>query len=258
MEGIVWRAQDGRTSSWSRMPPDGPVFFDAPPNVQLMPEHPQWATMLDYATSSTPAEFVQDPNSASWMPPSGTVYFWVNSDVFMSERQTEWKELRLPDDMEEQETEEERIARAQRLADLAAMSPAAPTGNNWLNPAAAEFVPSNFGNVEEMLQNVVAELSPQVDEATVAAPKPQPSPASVAALEVPATHVHVTEETPEMRASGTRLEWFLPDNWGKLSRFPKDFCITSPMFGVPSATNMQLVFYPNAARQLGLANVPWN
>lgn len=53
------------------------------------------------------------------------------------------------------------------------------------------------------------------------------------------------EETDDMRVIGTKIEWILPDAWGKLNRFPKDFCITSPMFGVAKASNMQLVFYPN-------------
>merc|ERR1712187_679481 len=35
---------------------------------------------------------------------------------------------------------------------------------------------------------------------------------------------------------------------GKLSRFPKDFCITSPKFGVRQATSMQLMFYPNGSK----------
>jgi len=47
---------------------------------------------------------------------------------------------------------------------------------------------------------------------------------------------------------GQRLEWTLADSWGKLNRFPKDFCITSPMFGISRVMNMQLVFYPNGSR----------
>merc|ERR1712157_710810 len=33
-----------------------------------------------------------------------------------------------------------------------------------------------------------------------------------------------------------------------LLRFPKDFCISSPMFGVRRAASMQLAFYPNGSR----------
>jgi len=33
MEVVTWRAGDGRTSSWERVPPDGPVYFDDPPDL---------------------------------------------------------------------------------------------------------------------------------------------------------------------------------------------------------------------------------
>lgn len=55
-------------------------------------------------------------------------------------------------------------------------------------------------------------------------------------------------ETPGVSVSGARLEWRLHDNWGRLRKLEKDFCMTSPMFGVQRAANMQLAFYPNGSR----------
>mmetsp|Transcript_39091 Transcript_39091/g.68793 ORF Transcript_39091/g.68793 Transcript_39091/m.68793 type:complete len:171 (-) Transcript_39091:137-649(-) len=81
----------------------------------------------------------------------------------------------------------------------------------------------------------------QVETNRASATSPEPAPADP-------TTVQLSEESPDLQVSGSRLEWLLPDSWGKLSRFPKDFCLTSPMFGVRQAANMQLVFYPNGSR----------
>lgn len=35
-EVLVWMASDGRKSRWTRSPPEGPVYFDAPPTLQEM------------------------------------------------------------------------------------------------------------------------------------------------------------------------------------------------------------------------------
>merc|ERR1719359_648719 len=66
----------------------------------------------------------------------------------------------------------------------------------------------------------------------------------------PSCQLQLTEEseTEDIQIAGNRLVWQIPDKWGKLSKFPKDFCLTSPMFGVRQAANMQLVFYPNGSR----------
>jgi len=56
------------------------------------------------------------------------------------------------------------------------------------------------------------------------------------------------EAHPDVQMDGNQLEWSLPDNWGRLRRYPKDFCLTSPMFGVRRCPNMQLAFYPNGSR----------
>lgn len=58
----------------------------------------------------------------------------------------------------------------------------------------------------------------------------------------------MSQDSPDFKVVGNSLEWTLPDSWGKLSKYPKDFCITSPMFGVDRAASMQLAFYPGGSR----------
>lgn len=55
-------------------------------------------------------------------------------------------------------------------------------------------------------------------------------------------------DAPGVSVTGATLEWCPQENWGKLNKFEKDFCVTSPMFGVRRAANMQLAFYPNGSR----------
>lgn len=76
---------------------------------------------------------------------------------------------------------------------------------------------------------------------SLAVPKAAPAPR-------PPIEVQLVGESPDITVGGPRLEWCLPDNWGKLNKYPKDFCVTSPMFGVRCAANMQLAFYPNGSR----------
>jgi len=75
-----------------------------------------------------------------------------------------------------------------------------------------------------------------------------PGPAAALAAPPPPPVVELAEGAPDMHAEGGQLEWSLPDAWGKLSRYPKDFCLTSSMFGVKRCANMQLAFYPNGSR----------
>jgi len=60
--------------------------------------------------------------------------------------------------------------------------------------------------------------------------------------------VQVSEKSEELRASGGRLEWLVPETWGSLSTYPKDKCTTSPSFSIRRAPNMQLAFYPGGSR----------
>lgn len=60
--------------------------------------------------------------------------------------------------------------------------------------------------------------------------------------------VQVASSSPELQAKGPLLEWRLSEGWGSLSRYPKDFCVTSPIFSLPQVPFMQLSFYPCGSR----------
>lgn len=60
--------------------------------------------------------------------------------------------------------------------------------------------------------------------------------------------IELSEDAVDVQAFGSRLEWAISDSWGKLSKLPQEFCITSSMFGVKHAPNMQLAFYPNGVK----------
>lgn len=75
-----------------------------------------------------------------------------------------------------------------------------------------------------------------------------PPPAAAPAVPPTPPDVEMPLDHPDVRVEGSRLEWSLPEDWARLSRYPKDFCLTSPMFGVKRCPNMQLAFYPNGSR----------
>jgi len=216
MESIVWLAADGRKSNWTRLPPEGPVYFDAPPSAMMASEE-EWTQ----APHAGPVYFVV-PDAGQ--PPLG-----------------EWKALRLPADDEDPAAAAAAVAAAEELGDGAAVAAApSPAPNKW-NLAAAEFVPRASPMAVAAVAASPDTVEDQFETNRASATSPEPAPADP-------TTVQLSEESPDLQVSGSRLEWLLPDSWGKLSRFPKDFCLTSPMFGVRQAANMQLVFYPNGSR----------
>mmetsp|Transcript_131117 Transcript_131117/g.355925 ORF Transcript_131117/g.355925 Transcript_131117/m.355925 type:complete len:641 (+) Transcript_131117:94-2016(+) len=64
----------------------------------------------------------------------------------------------------------------------------------------------------------------------------------------PPSGIELSEGAEDVQAFGSRLEWAIPDAWGKLSKLPQDFSVTSSMFGIKHCPNMQLAFYPNGNR----------
>lgn len=64
----------------------------------------------------------------------------------------------------------------------------------------------------------------------------------------PPSSIELSEDAENVQAFGSRLEWAIPETWGKLSRLPQDFSVTSSMFGIQHCPNMQLAFYPNGNR----------
>jgi len=211
-ETIVWKTTDGRVNKWERTPPEGVVYFDPPPPVAGMED--------------------------AWMAAHGVgpAYFGMPGYMGEGPPQGQWHDLNLPPDNEEQ-------------------SQVQQPGGDGGEPAVGEVGAQDAASVA-LQWNVAAPAfvmpTPQV-VAVAPAPatpsmKPMAPPGPVGGVQSIACQLKLSEESPDVTISGNRLEWALPDDWGKLSRFPKDFCLTSPMFGVPQASNMQLVFYPNGSR----------
>lgn len=210
-ETIVWKTTDGRVNKWERTPPEGVVYFDPPPPTAGMEE--------------------------AWMAAHGVgpAYFAMPGYMGEGPPQGEWHDLHLPPDNEEPSQPQQSGSDGGEPAEgEVGAQDADPVASQW-NLAAPTFV------------------MPTPQAAVAPAPatpgmKPVAPPGPVGGVQALACQLKLSEESPDVTIIGNRLEWALPDDWGKLSRFPKDFCLTSPMFGVPQASNMQLVFYPNGSR----------
>eukprot|EP00747_Dinoflagellata_sp_TGD_P034119 gnl/TRDRNA2_/TRDRNA2_137066_c0_seq3.p1 gnl/TRDRNA2_/TRDRNA2_137066_c0~~gnl/TRDRNA2_/TRDRNA2_137066_c0_seq3.p1 ORF type:complete len:552 (-),score=100.77 gnl/TRDRNA2_/TRDRNA2_137066_c0_seq3:302-1957(-) len=230
-ETVTWRTSDDRVSKWTRAPPQGPVYFDAPP------PHPGLVPMSMMQANKNSSLEGHPEGHEPWDGAQPPFVVWVDEygmnpagcEQILDCR--EWKELRLPADENEQEEDpdaaEVRAARAARMVEamgpavaLPCTAPSPKLPSKELDASAPEFVP------REPLRKAQE-------------PAPAAEPEAVLTL---------AEESPDVRVWGRRLEWSLPDTWGKLNRFPKDFCLTSPMFGFNQTHNMQLVFYPNGNR----------
>lgn len=221
-EKMVWRTADGRISTWTRSPPEGPVYFDAPP-APMMQE-----------------EMIQQPlwyQPGMQVHPDGPVYFDPDHNL-MGPPQGEWKGLHLPPE----EGDPLQMQQGAGVDTIEVTEVVVQDGSAW-NVQAPEFVPSAFAAPP-------ASASPNIAPAPApATPAMSVHPAPTGAQAI-ACAVQLSEGTqsPDVNITGHRLEWTLPDDWGQLKRLPKDFSITSPMFGVRQAANMQLMFYPNGSR----------
>ncbi|CAE8591368.1 unnamed protein product [Polarella glacialis] len=239
MEVVSWLSEDGRKSTWTRPVPEGPVYFDPSPEMAHM-----------YAQGG--------PNG--WY--GHQEMYWMNN----TEQHGEWKET--------QEGVDDEGAEGDKLLQEATAA-GGFSGGNWpplvpltFNPEAPEFVPSlptpqpspalgprpgpPLPSRSRASPQMIPAPSPSIrPRAWGRTPTPSPmfGPSAAPSLVAPAPiMLQLSEESPDVRTFEARMEWCLPDTWGKLSRFPKDFCITSPMFGVHKAANMQLAFYPNGSR----------
>lgn len=222
-ETIVWKSADGKVSTWTRTPPEGPVYFDAPP-APAMGEatHPPWFQ-----------------HHGMQPDPNGPVYYNTQSWT----QQGEWT-AQQPNGSGKQLQGYEAAAGEASPLEGGGTAGQDVAASQW-NTSAPEFVPGG-------LQAVVSSAPPTPKQQPASAPRTPlqqplvpPGPSGAQAL---ACKLMLGEESPDVQISGSHLEWVLPDDWGKLNRFPKDFCLTSPMFGVRQAANMQLVFYPNGSR----------
>jgi len=219
---IVWQTSDGRTSSWSRPPPDGPVYFDPPVPAAAMGEGMVEGEEMEQV------HYEEHAGDHAWSE-QGNVYYLFPEAAGVASPMLEWKELHLPGDDEEK---------------LSGTRP-----SNTLNPAAQEFVPgATLPEIQAAAASYASVLTGAVASSGSAAIPKAPAAAAAARERSQPPLMRLSEESPDVRVSGDKLEWILPDTWGKLNRFPKDFCITSPMFGVELAASMQLVFYPNGSK----------
>lgn len=232
MELVTWQTEDGRVSTWKRPMPEGAVHFDDVPGDE------NWRSdAMEWQRSNPPLPgpleppvyFDPPPMESQWTSQGDSgVYFWVGTDGSMipvcNDGSTEWTA-----DSDVQNAEGQVF-----------------TG---FSAAATEFVPGQGlasdqapgGGAEKSEEGNFKIATPTDCQSPAAGPKPSPGGEDSA-------EIFLSKETPDVRVVGRRLEWTLADPWGKLNRFPKDFCITSPMFGISRVTNMQLVFYPNGSR----------
>lgn len=320
IDNLVWRSSDGRNSSWSRVPPEGPVYFDAPPPVQEVPAPPQGLIYFDPPPEGNPASQLYEP------PPTGPVYFDLPpgvpaEDVSGSTLNQQWLQLPsgsgpasgpfyflVPQPVDWNESSQ--AAEESQASQVDGQEPAADVAGTqaaW-NTEAPEFVPSStVGTTSAATTSApAASLAPQASTAataetsaapqlsvTSASPGPSPKPVpqhrvrpspklnpartpilraswgrtptpspKMGPLPPPAQSlapptlapapqpivVQLTEVSEELRASGERLEWLVPETWESLGKYPKDKCTTSPSFSVRRAPNMQLSFYPGGSR----------
>lgn len=241
---LVWRAEDGRTSSWWRA------------------EAGQWQAGSDNNGPAAQHLYYVLPDAAGELP----------------HHLLEWKEFRLPmdDDDEVQQKASDRPGGNSEAPSQVVAS--------RLNPSAAEFVPSSLTQPRPASPLVSksspsskptvwpaarhraspelrAAASPVLQPRWGRTPTPSPTLRPAAwpplvpplvppstALAAPLPQVHLCEEAVDITVAGNRLEWCLPHVWGDLDHRPKDFSVTSPTFGVRHATGMQLAFYPNGHR----------
>mmetsp|Transcript_106535 Transcript_106535/g.206326 ORF Transcript_106535/g.206326 Transcript_106535/m.206326 type:complete len:604 (+) Transcript_106535:116-1927(+) len=324
IDKLNWRSSDGRISSWSRVPPEGPVYFDAPPPMQEVPPPPQGTIYFDPPPEGSQAAQVYEP------PPTGPVYFdpppgqslqfdqpgtprdaggsalnqqWLQLPpgnapasgpfYFLVQQPVDWNESSQVV-QEGQESQESQVNVQEPAANVAG------TNATW-NTEAPEFVPT--WNTEAPAAAAAPQASAEATPETLAAPTlsltpaspgpspkpvpqqrirpspklnpartpilraswgrtPTPSPKMGPLLPPPAQGfvppalapapqpivVQLSEESEELRASGGRLEWSVPETWGSLCKYPKDKCATSPSFSIRRAPNMQLAFYPGGSR----------
>jgi hypothetical protein len=196
-EHVVWKSSGGFTSTWTRTPPDGPVYFDLPPAPTAIGDGQEdW---------SQDQEGWMHSHGGVQMHPGGPVYFNTQAEPMEMHPQGEWKGLHLPgddDDVQVQEADPGSVE-ATNVSAPASKEPLA-----W-NPSAPEFVPT-------------ALAAPAVAPATpIQAPAPAPQgPTGAQAI---ACQLQLAEESPDVQITGNSLEWVLKDNWAKLNRFQETF-----------------------------------
>lgn len=209
-EFLTWEAEDGRVSNWEHPVPEGPVYFDAPPDWN----DNEWGPMPDVGYGQWVAIDVTEMSQAWNFNPQATE-FNPNASEF------------VPSAVPEPRSAVPRRAYASPKG-TPVVSPAivpgwgrTPTPSPMVRPVAAP-----------MLQGL-----PDLSDADFALP---------ASIELQL----VEEGSDAARAlvSGSRFDWTVSEPWRELCTFPKDSCVMSPTFGIQDG-HMQLSFYPNGSRE---------
>lgn len=209
-EALTWEAEDGRCSKWTRPVPEGTVYFDPPPHFHAFMD---------------PSMQVEATDSAGYGGFVMCMPGMLNPDApeFVPFVPTPAASPAL-------------VPRPTPISRHRASPTLTPLPSPHIRPNKWGRTPTPspmFGPLAAPMVGV--HLLPSLGPAELAPP-------------APVIELQLSEESPDVITCGAKMEWSVPDSWGKLSRFPKDFCITSPMFGVHKAANMQLAFYPNGSR----------
>lgn len=255
-EVVTWETENSRKSIWQRIPPEGAVFFDPPPesNWEEFAHEVGWGEQQQgYYMVPPQGEGGENAEIAeAWQGWEGG-----QGQQWMQENETEGGNGQIKDGSFNPNAKEFVPMwgiPAEGLAEAAGAAIRAPAAQPQGTP---KLVP--LGTPSQIRRGRTPSASPMLKALPSPALGPRPSPGMRSPAQGPLPSPAIPpaqaitillgeEESPDVKVEGAWLEWSLPDPWSKLSKFPKDFCITSPMFGVRSAANMQLAFYPNGSR----------
>ncbi|CAK8989553.1 unnamed protein product [Durusdinium trenchii] len=191
-EFLTWEAEDGRVSNWERPVPEGPVYFDAPPdwneNEWQMPGdgYGQWVAvdvteMPGQAWSFNPHATEFNPHAPEFVPSGPSPDARMPRRAYASPKGTP------------------------------VVSPAivpgwgrTPTPSPMIRPVGSP-----------LLQGLLPDLSDPGDFTLPAA-----------------IELQLVEEGPDALVSGSRFDWTVSDPWRELCKFPKDSCVMSPTFSI--------------------------
>jgi hypothetical protein len=203
-----------------------------------------------------------DGQQMFFMMPDGSMVPGVPAELVYPQQDgpgVEMKQLNLPPDEHGEETPQSGNGSAQAAPTHSSPSAAEASrpssrgkggsvgGSPSLNAGAAEFRPSTHST-----PSIGSKPTPQLSHKET--PRTKGGSLSEAGTgrtkkRHPVENLVVPEDFPELMATDKRLQWTLPPSWITLSHYPKDFCVASPIFGLPrSAPFMQIIFYPNGSR----------
>jgi len=189
---IAWVSTTGRITTWSRAPPDGPIFFDAAPGAYEQFSQQEQGSVMP---------FVMD---------DGATYFDAAPGGYDAGQEA-WMQGEWPQSMQAQ-------------------------------PVCLVPVDDVFSQREGAVQDHALWGALLQDNAV------GESGSSVLEPALPKPALFVCAPSDEVCISSNRLDWTLPDSWGKLRTMPTQSAVSSPVFDVDGSPGMQLEFYPNGKK----------